>query len=186
LKIFLFKTKDVVCGLAYSLVVLVFYLPWIDEIDRLQMQQPHVTVLGGFALCCLYPGLKEWNTGRYCGYSVIGTTVGFTVGSYLYDTNEYFYESIFDASNLMTGILTDPYGVSLLRTAIGLFCLLAAQIIFKELLLRIICFVNGMNSQDETSKKTKKFELPFYFANYACLGAAITYMVPVLFKLINL
>ncbi len=172
------------------MLVLVLVMPILEPIDTFMLENPMspcIALTVGFLLCMFYPSLKQWSTARGDTTIIIGTVVGFSIGSYL---NNYL------------GFLNRPdepplydihfpnalgYVLGVLRTILGLLVLFATRQIFKSSLLRIMCYLNGVSPADSAEiKKEKKIELPYYYFTYFAMGLNIAFTSPYLFRLLNI
>ena len=147
---------------------------------------PLISLTTGFILCHLYPSLKKWSTARGDTVIIIGTVVGFTVGSFL---------------NNKLGLLVKPvdpplyqihfpnalgYFFGVVRTIIGLIVLLLIRQLFKSSLLRFLCHIHKLDYKNPTSKQQKKIELPYNYLTYFAIGLNIAFASPYLFCLLGI
>ena len=147
---------------------------------------PFITLLVGWCLCYFYPSLKKWSTARGDTTIIIGTVVGFSVGSFLNSKFGFLnrpedpplYEINFPN---MIGYL---FGV--VRTIIGLISLLATRQFFKLSVLRFLCYINGMDFEDPACKREQKIELPYNYITYFFIGLNTSFVSPFLFRMLNI
>jgi sphingosine-1-phosphate phosphatase 1 len=180
---------DVIAGVLYSMLILLLVMPVLEPIDEFMLENslsPMIAVTSGFVLCHLYPSLKQWSTARGDTVIIIGTVVGFSVGSFL---------------NNKLGLLARPtepplydiqfpdavgYALGVLRTFLGLCVLLAIRQFFKFSLLRFLCHVYGLDYSDAKSKREKRVELPYNYLTYFAVGLNIAFASPYLFCLLGI
>ena len=61
-------------------------MPILEPIDSFMLQNeysPLITFISGYLVCYFYPSLKQWSTARGDTTIIIGSVVGFSIGSYL-------------------------------------------------------------------------------------------------------
>jgi sphingosine-1-phosphate phosphatase 1 len=164
-------------------------IPVLEPIDKFMLENPFsplISLTTGFILCHLYPSLKKWSTARGDTVIIIGTVVGFTVGSFL---------------NNKLGLLVKPvdpplyqihfpnalgYFFGVVRTIIGLIALLLIRQLFKSSLLRFLCHIHKLDYKNPTSKQQKKIELPYNYLTYFAIGLNIAFASPYLFCLLGI
>jgi sphingosine-1-phosphate phosphatase 1 len=147
---------------------------------------PFIALVGGWVLCYYYPSLKKWSTARGDTTIIIGTVVGFSVGSFLNNSFGFLhrpdepplYEIMFPS---MLG-----YVLGVVRTTLGLLCMLATRQALKASLLRLLCYMNDMDYKDPTYKKEQKIELPYNYITYFFIGLNISFVSPLMFRMLNI
>lgn len=145
-----------------------------------------ITLTLGFSLCYYYPSLKKWSTARGDTTIIIGTVVGFSVGSFL--NSRFGFLNRPDEPPLYDIHFPTAFGyiLAVVRTVLGLLSLLATRQFFKSSVLRLLCFLNGMDSSDPACKQVKKIELPYYYITYFFIGLNTSFMSPFMFRLLNI
>jgi sphingosine-1-phosphate phosphatase 1 len=180
---------DVIAGVLYSMLVLIMVMPILEPVDRFMLDNsfsPYIALTVGFLLCVFYPSLKQWSTARGDTTIIIGTVVGFSVGSYLNNNMGYIHRP--DEPPLYDIHFPNAIGYifGVLRTVMGLLILVATRQFFKSSLLKFMCYLHGLNSSDESAKKQKKIELPYYYITYFAIGLNVAFTSPYLFRLLNI
>jgi sphingosine-1-phosphate phosphatase 1 len=188
-----FKQKhsllDVLAGVLYSILVLICVIPILEPIDTFMIENamsPPIALLGGWLICHYYPSLKKWSTARGDTTIIIGTVVGFSVGSFANNAFGFLhrpdepplYEIVFPS--------TLGYVFAVVRTILGLLMILATRQFFKSSLLRLLCYLNQMDYKDPVSKKEKKIELPYNYATYFAIGLVISFLAPLMFRVLSI
>lgn len=115
---------DVIAGIIYSLLMLILVMPILEPVDKFMLENqlsPLLALIFGYSICYYYPSLKKWSTARGDTTIIIGTVVGFSIGSNL---------------NYQLGFISKPdnppiydirfpnqigYIIGVLRTILGLF-----------------------------------------------------------------
>lgn len=178
---------DVIAGVLYSGLVLLMVMPFLEPIDNFILTHslsPYTVLIVGFLLCKFYPSLKQWSTARGDTTIIIGTVVGFSIGSYL---------------NYHLGFLNKPddpplyniqfpnalgYLLGVVRTILGLLTLLMTRQVFKKYLLKFLCQLNGLDPADPACKQNIKIELPYNYLTYFAVGLNISFASPLLFRIL--
>lgn len=166
-------------------------MPILEPIDKFMLENessPFIALTVGFLLCIFYPSLenKQWSTARGDTTIIIGTVVGFSVGSYF--NNNMGYLNRPDQPPLYEIHFPNAFGyfLGVIRTILGLLILLCTRQLFKSSLLKFICFLHGLNPNDSTAKKQKKVELPYNYFTYFAIGLNIAFTSPYLFRWLNI
>ncbi len=147
---------------------------------------PLITLVAGWALCHYYPSLKRWSTARGDTTIIIGTVVGFSVGSFL--NNRFGFLSkphqppLYDVH--FPNFVGYIFGV--VRTIIGLAILVAIRQLFKASLLKFLCKWYGQDPKDPACKQEKKIELPYNYITYFSMGLNIAFISPALFRMLGI
>lgn len=180
---------DVIAGVLYSILILILVIPILEPIDSFILQHeyaPFITIASGYLICHFYPSLKQWSTARGDTTIIIGSVVGFSIGSYINNYLGYLskpiepplYDIHFpDAMGYLFGVV---------RTILGLVLLFLTRMLFKASLLRFICSLYGLDSKDPASKKEKKIELPYNYLTYFVIGLHISFTAPFIFRLLGI
>jgi sphingosine-1-phosphate phosphatase 1 len=180
---------DVIAGVLYSILVLLLFIPILEPIDKFMLENmysPLIALTVGFALSHFYPSLKQWSTARGDTTIIIGTVVGFTIGSFLNNNlgllNKPANPPLYDIH--FPNALGYVFGV--VRTILGLLIILATRQFFKFSLLRFLCHFHNLNPKDPVSKQQKKIELPYNYLTYFAIGLNIAFTSPYVFRLLNI
>jgi hypothetical protein len=153
----------------------------IDDFTVSNQWSPHFYFFGGLLMCCLYPDMKRWNTGRKDSIITIAVAVGYSIGSYLNAANTY-KQNIPPNLDLMTFLRAYNFSFMLQRIILGLVVLLMIKIALKICSLRLLCFIFGLKFQDPSSKQKKFVELPYYFFTYLTIGIYLANISQAIFR----
>lgn len=177
---------DVIAGVFYALFILALVIPFLDTIDRFQLTNPYspfVTLSVGLLMCIFYPSIRQWSTARGDTSIIVGTVCGLTIGSFL---NYYFGYLYKPDEPPLYDIIPPNYLYVILRTILGLFIFALTRQFFKKFLLRFLCWLHNLDSQNPEAKRIKKIELPYYYITYLFIGLNITFTSPFFFRLFGI
>lgn len=180
---------DVVAGVLYAILVLLLVIPILEPIDNFMIENslsPYLTFGIGYLVCHFYPSLKQWSTARGDTSIIIGTVVGFSIGSYL--NNEFGFLNRPNEPPLYDIHFPNAIGyiLGIFRTILGLLMILATRQFFKSSLLKFLCYIHGLDYKDSESKKIKKIELPYYYLTYFAIGLIISFGAPFVFRMLKI
>ncbi|KAM6915299.1 sphingosine-1-phosphate phosphatase 1-like [Xenentodon cancila] len=182
---------EVITGFLYSLLVLAFFYPILDKIDKYYMMDPYspLVVIGshvGLGLVAF--SLDSWSTSRGDTAQALGTGAGAALASHV---------------NYQLGLLLDPplsslpltfptitTGLvlrSLLRFFIGVAVLLLTRMVMKAVTIPFLCRLFGLPSDDvRRARQQMRVELPYRYIVYSVVGFSCVCFVPILFRILNL
>ena len=176
---------DVIAGVLYSTLMLVLMLPFLEPLDKFIIHydySPLVSIIFGYLICYFYPSLKQWSTARGDTTIIIGSVVGFSIGSFI---NHYLGFIAKPSAPPLYDIRypnTIGYFNGVLRTMLGLFILFVVRQFFKKTLLKFLCRLNGLKSTDPACKQNKSIELPYNYITYLAIGNTIAFGAPLVFR----
>ncbi|CAF0704718.1 unnamed protein product [Brachionus calyciflorus] len=180
---------DVVAGVLYSILVLILVMPILEPIDHFILEHhfsPLVVFTCGYLICHFYPSLKQWSTARGDTAIIIGSVIGFSIGSFLNNKFGFLHKPdeppLYDI-HFPTAI---GYLLGILRTILGLILLLCTRQFFKKFLLKFLCHINRMDHKNSENKKEKKIELPYNYLTYFAIGVNTAFTFPFLFRLLKI
>lgn len=180
---------DVTAGVLYALFCLIFVIPVLEPTDKFIMTYdyaPWILFPLGFLICYSYPKVKRWSTTRGDTAIVVGTVIGFSIGSSL---------------NMYLNILHKPekpplydirypdalgYVTVVIRTIFGMAMLLLSRQVAKAFWKRFLCVIFSMDSQNVNHMRKKRIEIPLNYLTYMILGFNVTFFSPYVFRLLNI
>ncbi|KAM9777776.1 sphingosine-1-phosphate phosphatase 1-like [Neosynchiropus ocellatus] len=180
---------DVIAGVVFSAVILLFLLPLLDSIDGFIMtwrSAPLVIVLVhvGLGLFCFT--LDTWSTSRSDTAQILGTGSGVALASHV---------------NYQLGLLPDPgrlpltlptLGAGLVltclfRLVLGVLVLMGTRELMKALTIPLLCRLVGLPSHDvRKARQHMGVELPHRYLVYTAVGFNVLFLVPIIFNLLSL
>ncbi|KAK2826786.1 hypothetical protein Q5P01_021000 [Channa striata] len=178
---------DVIAGVLYSGLILLFFLPALDLIDGFNLTCRYAPII----IICLHLGLglfsftlDTWSTSRGDTAQILGTGAGIALASHV---NHYL------------GLLPDPtagqlpftmpplsvglVGMALLRLVLGVLVLVATRALMKAVTIPLVCRVFGVPSGDvRKARQHMEVELPYRYIVYGAVGFNVLFLVPLLFR----
>lgn len=182
---------DVIAGVLYSALILLFFLPALDMIDNFNLSCRHAP----FIIISLHLGLglfsftlDTWSTSRGDTAQILGTGAGVALASHV---------------NHLLGLMPDPtpdrlpltmpalsaglVGVAVLRLVVGVLALVATRALMKALTIPLVCRVFGIPSDDvRKARQHMEVELPYRYIVYGTVGFNVLFLVPLLFSYVQL
>uniref|UniRef100_A0A1A7WBG3 Sphingosine-1-phosphate phosphatase 1 n=1 Tax=Iconisemion striatum TaxID=60296 RepID=A0A1A7WBG3_9TELE len=182
---------EVITGFLYSLLVLAFFQPILDNIDTYYMMgsyAPLMIIVSHVSLGLVAFSLDSWSTSRGDTAQALGTGAGAALATHV---------------NYQLGLLQDPplsslpltlrpltAGLvlrSLLRFFTGVVVLLVTRMVMKAMTVPFLCRLFGLPSDDvRQARQHMKVELPYRYIVYGVVGFVCVCFVPVLFGILNL
>ncbi|XP_037652704.1 sphingosine-1-phosphate phosphatase 1 [Sebastes umbrosus] len=182
---------DVIVGVLYSVLILLFFLPALDLIDGFNLTHryaPLIIISFHLALGLFSFTLDTWSTSRGDTAQILGTGAGVALASHV---------------NHLTGLIPDPpldqlpftmpalsaglVGMALLRVLLGVLVLMATRALMKALTIPLVCWVFGVPSTDvRKARQHMEVELPYRYIVYGAVGFNVLFGVPLLFSYIQL
>jgi len=189
---------DIVGGLALCTILLVPCALIADFVDLHLLTNPYsplVLLLISVTLITWYPNPGKWTPTRGDTTLTTSVLVGLYIGAWI---------------NYQTGTMPEiapflhpPYpilwpsvkmlGLGVIRTFIGLLCVVLTRSLCKSFGYSIVCFMLGRdpnevkNSEDSLENKHKMMaELTYKFITYGMIGLDTTFLLPNLFKFLSI
>lgn len=164
-------------------------IPILEPIDHFILEydySPLVVFTVGYLLCHYYPSLRQWSTARGDTVIIIGSVIGFSIGSYLNNKLGFLHKP--DEPPLYDIHFPNVFGymLAILRTFLGLLLVLGTRQLFKKFLLKFLCFICKLDHLNPENKKKKKIELPYNYLTYFAIGVNIAFTFPFLFRLLRI
>lgn len=183
--------QEVITGFLYSLLILAFFQPTLDMIDRFYMMghcAPLVIIVSHVGLGFVAFSLDSWSTSRGDTAQALGTGAGAALATYF---------------NYQLGLLSDPplsslpltlpqisvsmVVLSLLRFIIGVAVILVTRMVMKAVTIPSLCQLFGLPADNvREARQHMKVELPYRYIVYSVVGFCCVSVVPLLFRILNL
>lgn len=183
--------QEVITGFLYSLLILAFFQPTLDMIDRFYMMghyAPLVIIVSHVGLGFVAFSLDSWSTSRGDTAQALGTGAGAALATYF---------------NYQLGLLSDPplsslpltlpqisismVVLSLLRFIIGVAVILVTRMVMKAMTIPFLCQLFGLPADNvREARQHMKVELPYRYIVYSVVGFCCVSVVPLLFRILNL
>lgn len=163
----------------------------MDLIDGFNLTCRYAPIL----IICLHLGLglfsftlDTWSTSRGDTAQILGTGAGIALASHV---------------NHLLGALPDPtpdqlpfimpplslglVAMTLLRVVLGVLVLVATRAVMKAIAIPLVCRVSGVPSGDvRKARQHMEVELPYRYIVYGAVGFNVLFLVPLLFRLMQL
>ncbi|XP_071399284.1 sphingosine-1-phosphate phosphatase 1 [Centroberyx affinis] len=178
---------DVMVGVLYSVLILLFFLPALDLIDNFNLTcryAPLIIISLHLALGLFSFTLDTWSTSRGDTAQILGTGAGVALASHV---------------NRLLGLMPDPppdllpfslpplsaglVGLGVLRLFLGVLVLVATRALMKAVTIPLVCRVFGVPSGDvRKARQHMEVELPYRYIVYGTVGFNVLFLVPLLFS----
>ncbi|XP_037342053.2 sphingosine-1-phosphate phosphatase 1 [Pungitius pungitius] len=178
---------DVIAGVLYSVLILLFFLPALDLIDGFNLTCRYAPLI----IVCLHLGLglfsfnlDTWSTSRGDTAQILGTGAGVALASHLNNRLGLMPDPAPDqlplaAPALGAGLLA----AALLRLVLGVLVLMATRALMKAVTIPAVCRVFGVPSGDvRKARQRMEVELPYRYIVYGAVGFNVLFLVPLLFS----
>lgn len=187
---------DVVVGILLTIFLMFFLIPLVDYLDYHILTNPYSPIAVLFVsimLIVCYPKSDKWTPTRGDTTMTISVCVGLQLGAWVN----------YQIGDLVPTNLPPPYeiiwpnyqmiGLLLLRTVLGLCCIVATRAIAKFISYALVCAILGRdrkeirNSENSLENKHKTIvDLCYKYFTYGMIGFNTQYLLPNAFKLVGL
>ncbi|XP_055386487.1 sphingosine-1-phosphate phosphatase 1-like [Condylostylus longicornis] len=187
---------DVVVGLLLTMVLMTVFVPLIDYADFFIISwkySPLFLLFISIMIIVYYPISDKWTPTRGDTTTVVSVTIGILIGAWI---NYQLGNMIPLKSSPPYKIIWPTYtmlGLLLLRTILGMCCIVATIAIGKSISYAIVCAILGkdknklLNSENHLNNKDKIFvELCYKYLTYGLVGLSTQYLLPSAFKLLGI
>ncbi|KAG2457383.1 SGPP1 phosphatase, partial [Polypterus senegalus] len=185
------RWQDVIAGFLYSILIMVIFQPALEIIDNFNLTctyAPLIIISLHLAMGLFSFTLDTWSTSRGDTAEILGTGAGIACASNL---------------NYMLGLMPDP-PVSLLPLAVpaittglvvkcgtrfllGVVILLVTRAIMKAITIPLACRIFHIPCDDiRKARQRMEVELPYRYITYGTVGFTALFVVPVIFRVLNL
>ena len=183
--------QEVITGFLYTLLILAFFQPILDQIDNFYMTShyaPLVIVVTHVSFGLVAFSLDSWSTSRGDTAQALGTGVGVALATHVNYQLGLLVDTPLSALPLTFPTITTTLVMrSVLRFLIGVAVLLITRMVMKALTIPFLCHVCGLPSSDvRQARQHMKVELPYRYIVYSVVGFNCVCLGPALFSLLNL
>ncbi|XP_034418748.1 sphingosine-1-phosphate phosphatase 1 [Cyclopterus lumpus] len=178
---------DVIVGVLYSALILLFFLPALDLIDGFNVTcrcAPLVIVTLHLLLGFFSFNLDTWSTSRGDTAQILGTGAGVALASHVNRRLGLLPDAAPDQLPFATPALgAGLVGSALLRLVLGVLVLMATRALMKAVTLPLVCRVFGVPGGDaRKARQHMEVELPYRYIVYGAVGFNVLFLVPLLFS----
>uniref|UniRef100_A0A182VTY7 Phosphatidic acid phosphatase type 2/haloperoxidase domain-containing protein n=1 Tax=Anopheles minimus TaxID=112268 RepID=A0A182VTY7_9DIPT len=196
---------DIIAGLVLVVLLMIPLIPIVDRLDLIIVTSrwsPIFVLSISILLIVFYPDSGKWTPTRYmqllisaggdtaltvsvCAGIEIGAWLHFHLGEFQQPAQPPPYEIIWPSYSM--------FGLLLLRTVLGLCCIVASRAFAKSISYAFVCFILGRDKnelrQSENTLENKNkiiVELSYKLFTYGVIGFNTQYLLPSVFKLLNI
>ncbi|KXJ84052.1 hypothetical protein RP20_CCG021657 [Aedes albopictus] len=187
---------DIIAGLALVATLMIPLIPIVDKLDYIIVTSkwsPIPVLAVSILLIVFYPDSGIWTPTRgdtaltvsVCAGLQIGAWLHYILGDFQPPANPPPYEIIWPSYAMM--------GMLLLRTVLGLCCVVATRAFGKSISYAFVCFLLGRDqnelrrSENTLQNKNKIIvELSYKFFTCGMIGFNTQYLLPNVFKLLRI
>ncbi|XP_050077836.1 sphingosine-1-phosphate phosphatase 1-like [Anopheles maculipalpis] len=187
---------DILAGLVLVVLLMIPLIPIVDRLDLIIVTSrwsPIFVFSISILLIVFYPDPGKWTPTRGDTALTVSVCAGIELGAWLhYHLGEFQqpaqpppYEIIWPSYSM--------FGLLLLRTVLGLCCIVASRAFAKSISYAFVCFILGRDKnelrQSENTLENKNkiiVELSYKLFTYGVIGFNTQYLLPSVFKLLNI
>ncbi|XP_055546404.1 sphingosine-1-phosphate phosphatase 1-like [Wyeomyia smithii] len=187
---------DIIAGLVLVVLLMIPLIPIVDKLDYIIVTSrwsPIFVLTISITLIVFYPDSGIWTPTRgdttltvsVCAGIEIGAWLHYMLGDFTAPNNPPPYEIIWPSYAML--------GMLLLRTVLGLCCIVATRAFGKSISYAFVCFLLGRDknelrrSENTLENKNKIIvELSYKFYTYGMIGFNTQYLLPTVFKLLRI
>ncbi|XP_051942485.1 sphingosine-1-phosphate phosphatase 1-like isoform X1 [Hippocampus zosterae] len=184
---------DVMAGVLYSALILLFLLPALDAVDEFVLTGAYAPAAAAAlpaGLGLLSFALDGWSTSRADTAQILGSGAGVALGSRV---------------NRLLGLLPDPpperlplappplaaagpaAAAAALRWGAGVLVLVATRALMKALVAPALRRVWAVPEREvRRARRGARLELPYRYVVYAAVGFNVLFLAPLLFRFLRL
>ncbi|CAN9501889.1 unnamed protein product [Ophioblennius macclurei] len=182
---------DVIAGFLYSVLILLFFLPALDALDGFNLTcsyAPLLVVALHLGLGLFSFTLDTWSTSRGDTAQILGTGAGVALASHVNRRLGLMADHPVERLPLAVPALGPALvGVALLRLALGVLVLVATRALMKAVTIPLVCRAFGVDGGDvREARRHMEVELPYRYLVYGTVGFNVLFLVPLLFRLLQL
>lgn len=179
---------DVIVGALIGIVTIPIMLPYVEVLDKFQTTSPFgapAVLAGSFFLLYMYPEPPVWNTAKGDTATVSAVGTGISVGSWINYQLGLGFSKLSTAYEVQT-LTISWLGLSLLRSAIGVFILVIIRAIAKPASIALCCRYYNVDKNDVETQRKIGMEKPQKFIAYFTVGIGGLVIVPLILQYIGI
>lgn len=178
--------QDIIAGILYSVLILLFFLPALDLIDTFNVTSGYAPLI----IISLHVGLglfsftlDTWSTSRGDTAQILGSGAGIALASHVNHRLGLMPDLTPDQLPLTMPVFTTGLvGTAMLRFILGVVVLVATRALMKAVTIPLVCWVLGVPSGDvRKARQHMEVELPYRYIVYGTVGFSALFLVPLLF-----
>ncbi|XP_038629654.1 sphingosine-1-phosphate phosphatase 2-like isoform X2 [Scyliorhinus canicula] len=167
------RYKDVLCGVAITVLLVAASYPFWDAVETFQMENRFAPVLAlslAFLLSIYYPELDHWSTARGDTTNIVSAGGGAALATWINHQWSLIPEPVSAPPYEMPSLSTGLIGRVCARFAIGIVIVFIARHLIKSVALTVVCWLAGVSPRDQEARKLLRVEVPYKYITYSCLG----------------
>lgn len=182
---------DVIAGVLYSVLILIFFLPASDLIDDFNLNcrfAPLVIISLHLGLGLFSFTLDAWSTSRGDTAQILGVGAGIALASHVNQRFGLLPDSTPDQLPLsFPSLSAGLVAAAIMRLVVGVLVLVATRALMKAATIPLMCRVFGIPSDDvRKARQNMEVELPYRYIVYGTVGFNVLFLVPLLFRHLQL
>lgn len=183
--------QDVIVGVLYSALILRFFLPALDLIDGFNLTcryAPLIIISLHVGLGLFSFTLDTWSTSRGDTAQILGTGAGVALASHVNHLLGLMPDLTAEQLPLtMPPLSAGLVGAAMLRHVLGVLVLVATRALMKAVTIPLVCRLTGVPSGDvRKARQHMEVELPYRYIVYGTMGFNVLFLVPLLFRYLQL
>jgi len=181
--------QDVIVGAAIGVILIPVMLPYVEELDKLQVSSPYGALLvlaWSTFLLYIYPNPPIWNTAKGDTATVEGVGAGLSVGAWLNYQAGLGIVAEMSQSLPVPTVTISWLCLSLLRSVIGVLVLVFIRSFSKPFSIALLCRYYNVEKTDVEAQKKLGMEKPQKFISYFIVAVCSVFIVPNLLLLLGI
>jgi len=183
--------QEVITGFLFSLLILAFFQPILEQIDNFYMTNhfaPLVIIVSHVSLGLVAFSLDSWSTSRGDTAQALGTGVGAAIATHVnYQLGLLLDPPLSSLPLTFPSISTRLVSLALLRFLIGVGVILVTRMVMKAVTIPFLCRLFGLPADDvRQARQHMKVELPYRYIVYSVVGFSCVCVGPLIFRILNL
>ncbi|XP_035910730.1 sphingosine-1-phosphate phosphatase 1-like [Anopheles stephensi] len=187
---------DIIAGLVLVVLLMIPLIPIVDRLDLVIVTSrwsPIFVLSISILLIVFYPDSGKWTPTRGDTALTVSVCAGIELGAWLHYHLGEFQQPAQPPPYAIIWPSYSMFGLLLLRTVLGLCCIVASRAFAKSISYAFVCFILGRDknelrqSEDTLENKNKIIvELSYKLFTYGVIGFNTQYLLPSVFKLLNI
>uniref|UniRef100_A0A4W3GVZ0 Sphingosine-1-phosphate phosphatase 1 n=1 Tax=Callorhinchus milii TaxID=7868 RepID=A0A4W3GVZ0_CALMI len=182
---------DVIVGILYSVLILIVFRPTLDLIDNFNLTYqyaPLFIISLHLAMGIFSFTLDTWSTSRGDTAQILGTGAGIACASHVNHLLGILPDTPLHALPLSPPAITLTLAAKVfMRFGLGVAVLLVTRAVLKAVTIPLACKIFRISCTDtRQARKRMEVELPYRYITYGTVGFNALFLVPFLFKYLNL
>lgn len=163
---------DILAGIVFAAGLMVILVPLADAIDTIHTKSPYsplITIPLIIAMASFYPKPERWSPARGDTCVIMGAGSGILLGCWFCYQIGWIKEAISTTGPPFPIMWPDQStiaGLALLRSVLGICCVVAARAVGKSVSYYLLCHLHQQDPKDPETRKMSIVELPHKLITY--------------------